>query len=104
MVQINVRVKDKETGNEREITYYAFRDLQYRYELIGQIDEKGNLIEGNPNLLPQHKPQVQIKSVADAGERVGLPEMESESKKEIVPHETLTEKKKPGRKPKYQTA
>lgn len=63
MVQIEVLVKNRQTGIERTITYKSFLDLQSTYELIGQIDENGKLVPGSPNLQPQHRKQ-QPKNVA----------------------------------------
>lgn len=61
---INVLVKDKETGNQSVITYKAFRDTQYRFDLIGQVDDLGNLMDTDPNLSPQHQRKVVAKSPA----------------------------------------
>lgn len=66
---IEVKVRNKETGNEQVLTYSAYKDVQYLFDLIGQIDEKGNLTEGDPNLLPQHKRRSANVIVADAGQQ-----------------------------------
>lgn len=55
MNQIEVLVKEKSTDDQRIFTYKSFLDLQDRFELIGQCDSEGNLIEGNPNLNPRHR-------------------------------------------------
>lgn len=62
-------MKDKETGNESKMTYKAYQDTQSRFNLIGQVDENGNLIDGDPNLNPQHRraPSVKSAAVADVG-------------------------------------
>jgi len=109
MVQIEVLVKDRKTGIERTITYKSFLDLQSMYELIGQIDENGNLIEGDPNLQPQHRRKV--KSVDAHAEGEGVTHRKPVS--EIFPNEEkvpsveksaqdsqVIERKKPGPKPK----
>lgn len=44
---------------------------QQKFELVGEIDSQGNLVQGSPNLLPQHQTAVPLKSadpVANAGE------------------------------------
>jgi hypothetical protein len=66
---INVLVKDKETHQQSVITYKAFRDTSYRFDLIGQVDDQGNLMESDPNLQPQHQRKVVEKkaAVVDAG-------------------------------------
>jgi hypothetical protein len=43
---------------------------QKKFELVGEIDKEGNLLEGNPNLLPQHQIKVN-QSAAHAGSAVG---------------------------------
>lgn len=114
MVQIEVRVRDKETGIERDITYKSYKDLISRYELIGQIDEAGNLIDGSPNLLPQHQTQTAKKDVAHADDgavTVTISDATITEEPEIVnslnitvPHETVKEHKKRGPKPKINNA
>lgn len=66
---IQVLVRDKETQQTAVLTYKAFRDTSYRFDLIGQVDDNGNLMESDPNLLPQHQRKVAVKSpaVADVG-------------------------------------
>lgn len=64
-----VKVRNKENGNIQTITYQAYKDVQYLFELIGQVDSKGNLIEGDPNLLPQHQRKSVSVIVADAGQQ-----------------------------------
>jgi hypothetical protein len=68
LATINVRVLDKETQQESTLTYKAYRDTAYRFTLIGQVDDRGNLLESDPNLLPQHQRKA-VKSpvVADNG-------------------------------------
>lgn len=110
MVQIEVLVKSKETGLERTMTYKSYLDLQSRYELIGQIDEAGKLIEGDPNLQPQHRKKIKSVDAHAAGEGVRQikPLLELVPEKEEIPKEeekTETgkfpvERKKPGPKPK----
>lgn len=68
--QIEVQVKDISRddngqptelfGTVRILTYKSFIYLNAnpenpRYELIGEVDEKGNLVPGNPNLSAQHR-------------------------------------------------
>jgi hypothetical protein len=63
MTQIEVLVKDKITGEQRTFTYKSFLDLQDRFDLIGQVDDQGNLIPGDPNLNPRHQ-KVAVNDVA----------------------------------------
>jgi len=63
---INVLVTDKETQQNSIITYKAYRDVSYRYNLLGQVDDHGKLLESDPNLLPQHQRKVPAKSPAAA--------------------------------------
>jgi hypothetical protein len=64
-------VKDKETHQESTITYKAFRDTSYRFDLIGQVDDQGNLMQSDPNLLAQHQRKVPASApaVVDAGNK-----------------------------------
>lgn len=66
---IEVKARNKTTGQEQILTYSAYKDVAYLFDLIGQIDSKGNLIDGDPNLLPQHKRRSANVIVADAGQR-----------------------------------
>jgi len=52
---IQVLVEDKETHNQSTLTYKAYLDVQSRFILIGQVDDNGQLIPGDPNLQPQHR-------------------------------------------------
>lgn len=108
MVQIEVLVKDRKTGIERTITYKSFLDLQSTYELIGQIDN-GVLIPGDPNLQPQHRRKVKSADARAEGEGAThtnpvseiFPNMEEiPSVEKPVQQSQLTERKKPGPKPK----
>ncbi|HZI26330.1 MAG TPA: hypothetical protein VFD46_14695 [Chryseolinea sp.] len=118
MNQIEVLVKEKSTGDQRTFTYKSFLDLQDRYELIGQCDEKGNLIPGDPNLSPRHQ-KVAVNDVAVHAVDTGMNSMSMEEKlakrdelikkftplkvEEIKSVETADEpkeRKKPGPKPK----
>lgn len=63
MTQIEVLVKDKSTEDQRILTYKSFLDLQDRFDLIGQVDENGELIPGDPNLNPRHQ-KVTVSDVA----------------------------------------
>lgn len=108
MVQIEVRVKDKETGIERDITYKSYKDLISRYELIGQIDESGNLIEGSPNLLPQHQTPMVKKDAGHADDgavtvTITEAKIEEEVKENSIVLDAPVHKKR-GPKPKLQTA
>ena len=63
---ILVRAEDKETGVNHTLPYKAYLDVKSRYNLIGQVDESGELIPGDPNLQPQHRRPLPVKSeVAD---------------------------------------
>jgi hypothetical protein len=75
-------------GTESVITYKAFQYTSEQYELIGQCDEKGNLIPGNPNLHPEYRTQVQ----KDAGHA-------ADTREEQITAPVI-ERKKPGPKPK----
>lgn len=78
--QIEVKVKDISRddngqptelfGTTRILTYKAFLYLNVnpenpRYELIGEVDEKGELVPGNPNLNAQHRPSAQSQRSAE---------------------------------------
>jgi hypothetical protein len=67
--QIEVKVRLKGQSDERTITYKAYQDTQSLFDLVGQVDGNGNLIEGDPNLNPQH----QRKSVNVIAAKVGEP-------------------------------
>lgn len=81
MSQIEVLVKDKSTGEPRTFTYKSFLDLQDRFELIGQVDENGNLIPGDPNLNPRHQ-KVAANDVAVHAVDTGMSMEEKLRKKE----------------------
>lgn len=73
------------TGTRRILTYKSFNYLNsnpddLRYKLIGEVDEKGNLVPGNPNLNAQHKP-VHQRSAEHAGS-VGPSESEIKLREE----------------------
>lgn len=74
---IEVLVRDKETGNESKIPYKAYQDVSSRFILLGQVDENGNLVDGDPNLNPQHRraPSVKSAAVANVG-KVEAPQPE----------------------------
>lgn len=121
MTQIEVLVKDKSNGEKRTFTYKSFLDLQDRFELIGQVDEQGNLIPGDPNLNPRHQ-KVAVNDVAvhavDSGmsmedklkmrdellkkyaQPVAEPIKEETPKEEIKEPQEPKQRKKPGPKPK----
>jgi hypothetical protein len=77
--QIEVLVKDKTTGDQRTLTYKSFLDLQDRFELIGQCDENGSLIAGDPNLNPRHQ-KVQVNDAVVPAADTGRVEMTMEEK------------------------
>lgn len=52
---IFVKARNKETGTETVITYKAYLDIQSLLDLVGQSDEHGILIPGDPNLQPAHR-------------------------------------------------
>lgn len=62
-------------GTERILTYKSFLYLNanpenLRYELIGEVDDKGQLVPGNPNLGAQHRqalPQRSAEPVVNTG-------------------------------------
>lgn len=115
MGQIEVLVKDKSTGDQRTFTYKSFLDLQDRFELIGQCDEHGNLIQGDPNLNPRHQ-KVAVNDVAVHAVDTGMTMEEKLVKREELmkkyappiqetvtvdsPEEQPKQRKKPGPKPK----
>jgi hypothetical protein len=72
--QVEVLVKDistdefgrptELTGTTRILTYKSFNYLNAnpdnpRYELIGEVDDKGKLVPGSPNLNAQHRSALQ---------------------------------------------
>jgi hypothetical protein len=64
-----VKVRDKKSGAEQTLTYSAYKDVAYMFDLIGQVDSNGNLILGDPNLLPQHQRKSATVVAADAGQQ-----------------------------------
>lgn len=113
--QIMVKVRDNEQI-ERIITYRSFKMVtdyeKDKYVLIGQVDESGNLIPGNPNLPAQYQNQQAKSDAVHAVDIVqqseSFPEMEISTELEPISQSVLqevpNEPKKRGRKPKLQTA
>jgi len=91
MVQIEVLVRSKQNGLERTLTYKSYLDLISQFDLIGQVDESGNLIPGDPNLHPQHrKKQVNVAvHAAGEGDKITLPELQNVSETEFIPKTDL---------------
>jgi len=52
---VQVLVKSKDSNSESTITYRAYLELQGSVDLVGQVDDDGNLIPGDPNLQPRHR-------------------------------------------------
>lgn len=120
MNQVFVLVKEKSSGDPRTLTYKSFLDLQDRFELIGQSEEDGTLIPGDPNLNPRHRKvtgQDVVVHVVDTGIVTGMTMEEKLAKKEELikqfarpeptiqevkeePKEEVKPKKKSGPKPK----
>ena len=101
--QVLVKVKPKGTEDERIITYKAYLDTSSSFDLIGQSNEEGELIPGDPNLEPRHRKPVSaaapvVEPVQDVPKIVDSvefpPALESKEKP----------KKKRGPKPKLQEA
>lgn len=94
--QTYVKVRDKSeselNGTERVMTYKAFQYTKQIFELIGQCDEDGNLIPGNPNLSPEYRTTNPANAVHAADTRI--------QDQVITP---ATERRKPGPKPKSLT-
>jgi hypothetical protein len=96
------------TGTRRTLTYKSFLYLNAnpddkRYKLIGEIksiDAKGNitLAEGNPNLNPQHRTQIQVRKSAEPVVDAGQPSIQ-----EVSSDPPIVERKKPGPKRKQIT-
>lgn len=97
--QIEVRVKDISRddngqptelyGTVRELTYKSFLMLNanpenLRYELIGEVDEKGNLVPGNPNLNAQHRQSAQNQRSAEPVVSTGPTVREKELEEELA--------------------
>lgn len=76
--QIFVLVRDQ-SGDQRTMTYKSYLDLQDRFTLIGQSDEEGNLIPGDPNLSPRHQ-KVAVNDVAVHAVDTGINSMSMEEK------------------------
>lgn len=93
--QIFVKVRnisDTElNATERTMTYKAFQVTKQNFELIGQCDEDGNLIPGNPNLSPEYR----TTSQTNAGHAA-----DTRSDQVDTP---VIERRKPGPKPKSLT-
>ena len=65
---VQVLVKSKDSKSESIITYRAFLELQASLDLVGQVDEDGNLIPGDPNLQPRHRKGASVNvTVSDEG-------------------------------------
>lgn len=113
--QINVLARDISKDDEghktelydtnRILTYKAFLYLNanpdnLRYELIGQCDDDGNLIPGNPNLSAQHRQEALRSAEPVANKIVAGPsvrelelmaEIERLKKQQIPPDIKVTE-------------
>jgi hypothetical protein len=76
--QIFVLVRDQ-SGDQRTMTYKSYLDLQDRFTLIGQSDEEGNQIPGDPNLSPRHQ-KVAVNDVAVHAVDTGMNSMSMEEK------------------------
>lgn len=72
LAQILVKVRNKEHQTESVIPYKAFIDTQSYYELVGQVDENGNTVDGDPNLYPQHQRKSVNVTAASVG-KVAVP-------------------------------
>lgn len=89
--QTFVKVRDisdtELNGTERTMTYKAFQVTKQNFELIGQCDEDGNLIAGNPNLHTEYRtsPQNAGHAADTRSDQVDAP---------------VIERRKPGPKPK----
>lgn len=93
MPKFLVRVRRLADGSEQDMSYKGFTYIeddidditdQKKWELIGEVDSKGNLMPGSPNLAPQHKTnlpsqQPSVAPVASVGETV-KPEAPQEQK------------------------
>jgi hypothetical protein len=73
MPKFLVRVRRLADDTEQDMSYKAFTyiedtiddiTLQKKFELIGEVDAKGNLIPGSPNLQPQHRSELPPQQVA----------------------------------------
>lgn len=113
---VEVLVKHKQTGDTRTISYQSYKDTKYLFDLIGEVDEKGGLIPGSPNLQPRQPEQKEV--VADPVVKLGQTLEERQKQKdeltakyaakiEVIPpieEPPQVEQKKRGPKPKLQTA
>lgn len=73
---VSVKVRRTADDVELDMPYRSFNFIrddiddmthQKKFELIGELDEAGNLVEGNPNLLPHDKQAVQNAAAVDNG-------------------------------------
>lgn len=89
------------------MTYHAYKDTKYLFDLIGEVDSKGELVPGDPNLNPRHQKQA-VQNVAPVDSGLSL-EQKQAMKDELVKKFSKPEKeeepiqrKKPGPKPKVE--
>ncbi len=74
---LTVKVLRNADGSEQDMPYKSFQYIkdnvddvtrERKFQLIGWYDEKGNLIEGDPNQAPQHNQlQKSVDPVASVG-------------------------------------
>lgn len=64
---MQVKVRDRKTGNERTVTKKAYEIIPHRYDFLGYVDEDGNPIENGQ--APQLK-TVQKKTQEKSAEPV----------------------------------
>lgn len=100
MPKFLVRVRRLADGTEQDMSYKGYTyiedtiddiTLQKKFELIGEVDAKGNLIPGSPNLQPQHRSDLPPQKVAVKQNAAPVAN---------VAEETKQERKKPGPKTK----
>jgi ribosome-associated toxin RatA of RatAB toxin-antitoxin module len=104
-MSLSVRVKHKETTEESIITYKAYVDTSQYYELIGQVDDYGNIVPGNPNLEARHQrvAKMVVRDVVHADDEAQESEVKEEHESEEVATEVVKDlpkavRKQPARK------
>ena len=96
MGQVKVLVKHKEFEEQQIITYHAYKDTQYAYDLIGEVNDKGELVPGDPNLEPRHRKAANVADrVVNGVEKVIEPVNYDEQIKETVEQPNLPKKRGP---------
>lgn len=68
---MQVKVRDRKTGNERTVTKKAYEIIPHRYDFLGYVDEDGNPIEnGQAPQIKTVQKKTQEKSAVPAEAKI----------------------------------